>query len=171
VSEREAQLTELVGRYASLIRGTVAKVAGRRDDDLADEVVQRIAEALWKRLDELTAIERPVSYLYRCAVRETVRELARRLPEATASLEHDTQVSTTTEDPEQSTRAGELAAATEACLATMSPERAAAARAHIAGFDVDEIMAMHDWPYQKARNLIARGLADLRAGLNERGYP
>jgi hypothetical protein len=34
---------------------------------------------------------------------------------------------------------------------------------------VDEIMARHGWSYQKARNLIARGMADLRRILMENG--
>ena len=42
-------------------------------------------------------------------------------------------------------------------------------RAHLAGFDVQEIIGMYGWPYQKARNLIARGMADLRAALRRRG--
>lgn len=170
MADRSAQLSDLVRRYATLIRATVAKVAGRRDDDLGDEIVQRIAESLWKRLDEETVIDRPVSYLYRCAVRETVRELGRRFPDAAEPIEGAAEA-LVVGDPEQTLRAGELAAATEACFAAMSDERAAAARAHVAGFDVDEIMAMYHWPYQKARNLIARGLADLRAGLRARGYP
>jgi len=42
--------------------------------------------------------------------------------------------------------------------------------AHLAGYEVKEIMAMFEWPYHKARNLIARGMADLRRKLDARGY-
>ncbi|HET9317017.1 MAG TPA: hypothetical protein VFQ51_15605, partial [Vicinamibacteria bacterium] len=45
------------------------------------------------------------------------------------------------------------------------PERQAAVRAHLEGFQFQEVMLMHGWSYQKARNLVARGMADLRAGL------
>lgn len=41
--------------------------------------------------------------------------------------------------------------------------------AHLAGFSAEEIMAMHGWPYQKARNLIARGMAELREKLRAEG--
>jgi hypothetical protein len=30
-------------------------------------------------------------------------------------------------------------------------------------------MAMHGWPYQKARNLVARGMAELREALLQKG--
>ena len=35
---------------------------------------------------------------------------------------------------------------------------------------VIEIMALHDWPADKARNLIARGMADLRQRLEDDGH-
>jgi DNA-directed RNA polymerase specialized sigma24 family protein len=44
-----------------------------------------------------------------------------------------------------------------------------AVRAHLAGFDVREVMRMNGWTYQKARNLIARGMAELREALQDRG--
>jgi DNA-directed RNA polymerase specialized sigma24 family protein len=50
-----------------------------------------------------------------------------------------------------------------------APDRARAVKAHLAGFSVEEIMALCGWPYQRARNLIARGMADLRLALRERG--
>ncbi|MBK9034437.1 MAG: hypothetical protein IPL61_24750 [Myxococcales bacterium] len=73
--------------------------------------------------------------------------------------------------PEQGARARELAQATEDALGRMSVDRALAVRAHLIGYSVDEVMAMYDWTYQKARNAIARGMIDLRAALAERGYP
>jgi DNA-directed RNA polymerase specialized sigma24 family protein len=57
----------------------------------------------------------------------------------------------------------------ESSLAELRPEREKAVRAHLAGFAVQEIMEMYAWPYEKARNLIARGMQDLRAALRRRG--
>jgi DNA-directed RNA polymerase specialized sigma24 family protein len=42
-------------------------------------------------------------------------------------------------------------------------------RAHLQGLSVAEIMALYGWSYQKARNLIARRMADLRGALREKG--
>jgi RNA polymerase sigma factor (sigma-70 family) len=169
--EADAKLSALITRYARLVRSVVARVAGRRDPDLGDDVTQRVAEALWKQVRSEQEIRHPASYIYRCAVRETIRMLSGEpeepLPEAGAADEP----AATAADPEQQARAFQLARATEQALAEMTPERAAAARAHLAGFDVDEIMQMHGWSYQKARNLVARAMADLRARLAELGYP
>jgi RNA polymerase sigma factor (sigma-70 family) len=163
------ELEALVARYGDLIRSAVARVARRKDADLGDEIVQRVTIALWKQLDGEQTIAHPASYLYRCAVRETIRELRRSLaddPEPLTGLS-----APATSDPEATARARDLAAATDAAIAAMAPERALAVRAHLCGFSVEEIMAAHGWTYQKARNLIARATADLRDALRERGYP
>jgi RNA polymerase sigma factor (sigma-70 family) len=165
----EAALRELVARYGALIRTAVARVSKRNDSDLGDEIVQRVTLAIWKQLEAEQTIEHPASYLYRCAVRETIRELRREL----ASDDDESALAGTpgTDDPAELLRVRELAAQTDAVIAAMSPERALAVRAHLMGFTVEEIMAIHGWTYQKARNLIARAIADLRTALAERGYP
>jgi RNA polymerase sigma factor (sigma-70 family) len=165
----EEDLHALVQRYAALIRGAVAKVLRRRDDDIADEVLQRVSESLWKQLKREQTIEHPTSYLYRCAVRETVKILQAELDRGAVALEQAADVGAAAAGPDAVLEARELAGATEAIIDELGADRAAAVRAHLAGFTVDEIMAMHGWPYQKARNLIARGMSDLRRILMENG--
>jgi DNA-directed RNA polymerase specialized sigma24 family protein len=41
-------------------------------------------------------------------------------------------------------------------------------RAHLAGFQFQEIMIRFGWSYQRARNLISRGMADLRKALDRK---
>src|SRR5688572_14235896 len=120
--EDERQLADLVGRYAGLIRSVVTKVSRSRGPALADDVEQRVAEALWKQIRKNQTIERPASYIYRCAIRETVRLLEQ-------SDEHapDEAVPIAgTIDPEASARAKELELATATALEKLLPDRAAA---------------------------------------------
>jgi DNA-directed RNA polymerase specialized sigma24 family protein len=42
-------------------------------------------------------------------------------------------------------------------------------KAHLMGYSAQEIMTMHGWSYNTARNLVARGMADLRLELERRG--
>jgi RNA polymerase sigma factor (sigma-70 family) len=163
-------LDDLVRRHAGLIRAAVAKVLGRRDEDLGDEVLQRVSESLWKQLKREQVIDHPSSYLYRCAVRETIRLLQRELDRGGVPLEAAAELASD-DGPETALAARRVAEATEAVLGELPEDRATAVRAHLAGFSVDEIMAMQGWPYQKARNLVARGVAELRARLNARGIP
>ncbi len=161
-------LESLVTRYAALIRAAVSRVAGPRSADVGDDVAQRVATALWKRLRSEEAIEHPSTYIYRCAIRETLREVER-LGEVESIKPIEDNLVDPGLDPEVRLRGRELETTVEQCLGDLQPERAQAVRAHLAGFDVDEIMELHTWPYQKARNLVARGMADLRELLARRG--
>ena len=167
-----ADIGTLISRYGALVRSAVAKVAGRSDRDLGDEVLQRVAEALWRQVRAEKEILNPAAYLYRCAVRETVRETLRRLDAGGTPLEDGAGALVAgAGHPEQEVMGRQVEGRVRAILAALPPERADAARAHLAGFTVEELMQMHGWTYQKARNLIARGMADLRARLAEEGLP
>lgn len=167
--DRDAKLKALVDGYAHVVQAAVARVVGGRSGDLDKEVLQRVSEALWKRLQSATEqeIEHPAAYIHRCAIREALAIMRREHP--TVELEPNTLIAESP-TPEDAARAGQLATEVERALSTMVAERATAVRAHLVGFTVDEIMAMHSWSYQKARNLIARGLADLRGILRHRGF-
>jgi DNA-directed RNA polymerase specialized sigma24 family protein len=54
-------------------------------------------------------------------------------------------------------------------LKSLAIDRRRAAQAYIAGFSVADTMRMYGWSYDRARNLSARGMADLRAALRKRG--
>lgn len=170
VARETPAVAGLIRQYQSLIRAAVAHVLGRRESDLGDEVTQQVAEALLKRVGEAGEIEHPATYLYRCAVRETVRLVRRQVARGEVPLDGVAEHAACGAGPDDEARHRELAAATERVLGRLAPERAAAARAHLAGFTVEELMTLRGWSYQKARNLIARGMADLRAGLREEGH-
>jgi RNA polymerase sigma factor (sigma-70 family) len=151
----------LIKRYARLIRAVVARVKGQADED----VEQRVAIALWNRVKGEQTIDHPSSYIYRCAVRETVRAMQQQ--RETAPLVED--LAAGSPSPDAAAAAGELAELTRRCLDGLSADRRRAAEAHLQGFDVDEIMELYGWSYQKARNLVARGMSDLRERLRALG--
>lgn len=169
-----ARLDELIHRYGRLVRAAILKVAGPRAETALDDIEQRVRIALWRQLQGEQTITHPSSYLYRVAVRETVRVLrenAGPLTGAGASLEELEQAPSRNPagDPEGSLMLKELGKEIDAALGALHPERERAVRAHLAGFEVNEIMRTYGWSYQKSRNLVARGMADLRQGLREKG--
>ncbi len=164
----------LLQQYGALIRRVVSRVAGRALPGAQDDVAQDVAMSLWQQVSREQAITHPSSYIYRAAVRETVREVRKRLEEnrTHASIDADTTapVPSALPDPERAAEAAALGREIERVISQLLPERATAVRAHLAGYSVEEMMATHGWPYQKARNLIARGMADLRDELRKGGY-
>ncbi len=162
-------LEKLVRSYGRLVRSVVFRIAGDRAGLVAEDVEQRVMVALWKVMKGEQEIRHPSSYIYRAAVCETVRVLKeeRRGGESIDGLEQRADGRMRT--PEELAGSKQLGATIMESLSALSGDRQRAVKAHLAGFEVREIMEMFGWPYNKARNLIARGMADLRKSLREKG--
>ena len=164
----DSQLQDLVRRFSRLVRSVAGRVGGVKGRELADDVEQEVFLSLWKQLEREQSIDNPSSYIYRCAVRETVRLLNRQRRDETAELVEDGP-DELAESPADRLMARERGRAIEAALRELPVDRRRAVQAYLAGFSVAETMKMYGWTYQRARNLSTRGMADLRAALRERG--
>jgi RNA polymerase sigma factor (sigma-70 family) len=167
----DERLAALVRDYGRLIRHVIRKVGGAEVSAEADDIEQAVLVSLWQQVAREQNIDHPSSYVYRAAVRETVRALKREHARAARHAAGPVEVESmpAPDDPARAMEAREQREALAGCLRALAPERGLAVRAHLAGFSVDEIMGLFGWPYQRARNLVARGMADLRAGLRQRG--
>ena len=162
----------LVSQYGHLISAAIRRVGGARVAADHDDIAQAVRVALWRRLADEQSIDHPASYVYKAAIRETVRAVARlQARQATALDDLPGEVASTVVDQDRLVEAREQREALADALQRLTPEPARAVRAHLAGLTVDELMQLRGWSYQRARNLIARGMADLRARLQERGWP
>ena len=166
-AETEQSIDTLARKYSRLIRSAVGRVAGPLSQAIAEDVEQNVLTALWRAMPSEQTPSNPSSYLYRAAVRETVRTMKRLHNRPTVELDGDRP--DPQPSPEDLLQSRELGGAIRQALATLSPDRRQAVQAHLMGFEVKEIMTMREWPYNKARNLIARGMADLRRELERRG--
>lgn len=172
-NEPDAVFGALIEQYGALIKRIVARVGGRAIRESREDVAQQVTMSLWQQVSREQTITHPPSYIYRAAIRETVRAVKRELElmkrQAPIDDTSTAEPLSTTPDPEEAAASAELGTRIERALKKLAPEREQAVRAHLAGYTVDEIMRVHDWPYQKARNLIARGLTDLRDALSKGG--
>lgn len=172
--EPNEEIRALLEQYGALIRRVVARVGGRVLQGGQEDVAQAVAMSLWQQVSREQTIEHPSSYIYRAAIRETVRavkqELDRRRTQTSIDDEAAPPLAGSGPDPEAAASAGELGRAIELAVTKLAADRQQAVRAHLSGYSVDEIMQTYGWPYQKARNLIARGLSDLRAALSKEGH-
>lgn len=164
----ESGFESLARTYARLIRSAIHKVAGADSDRLGADIEQRLLTDLWKRQQGGAPIDHPSTYIYRAAVRETVRALKRDARRAEAPLSPWIEAGPR-DDPYALLRRREIETALNEELDAILPDRARAVRFHLAGFEVADIMSLQGWSYQKARNLIARGMADVRSRLRNRG--
>ena len=171
-SPAETKLAALVDDYGRLIAQAIRRVVGPAGLPDASDIEQQVHIALWQQLRREQVIEYPASYVYKAAVREAVRAVRRYRARAEEPLESaPPQLAGPEARADRLTDARRVQDALAEALGVMAPDRAQAVRGHLAGFNVEELMKLYGWTYQRARNLIARGMADLRAELRTRGLP
>lgn len=135
-----------------------------------DELAQEIRVRLWKALQSDERIRSvPASYVHRVARSAAVDLFRRRRARREEPL--DQQPATVVFQAPAADSAGleELTRALETALGTMLPARRAPVRMHLAGYGREEIGAMLGWSEAKTRNLLYRGLEDLRQRLTALG--
>ena len=160
-----------VERWGGLIRRAAMR-HGLAGPDI-EEVVQDLRIRLWRALgrpNEKNPAE-SASYVYRAAMSAALDLLRRR---RAGPLGHPVALELVSET--LPARGGEPTddeaaqiAALERGLGRLLIERRIAVRLHLEGKGRDEIRTLTGWSEAKARNLLYRGLADLKAILSEGG--
>lgn len=142
----------------------------------ADELIQEVRIRLWrahgaqdKAHEQIAAI--PASYLHRTALSAAIDLLRRRARRADrmVSLEDEPQGLPETTGADDEFAGTELAEQVERALETIQPSRRPVVRMHLLGHSREEIARVLGWSEAKTRNLLYRGLADLRERLLAQG--
>lgn len=165
-------LEHVVGRFDAFIRR-----AARRHGLLGaevDEAVQDLRLRMWKSLGTAELIRRAnPSYIYRAAISASIDIIRRRRARRFDAATLPDSVTDELPDPRRTADArlegDEIAAAVHRAIAMLAESRRAVVRMHLAGYDRDEIAELLGWSEAKTRNLLYRGLGDLRQILESWG--
>lgn len=170
-----AALETLVAEFADMVR----RVAWRHrlSDADVDEVMQEVRIRLWRSRGSggeasEQILRSPASYVYRTAVSAALDLLRRRRTERarmTVPLEEEASVIDGARGAEGDLEAAELAGQVARAIDTIPASRRPVVRMYLAGHPREEIAALMGWSEAKTRNLLYRGLADLRERLTELG--
>lgn len=179
--DREPDVT-FIGRHLSRCEAPLRHAVrrhGLHESDLP-LVEQDLRIRLWKtrRRDGETqrAVEAgalPWSYLHRTML-SAVRDVRRRICAHhgglhTGALTLDATPLLATDDQEARVQYHELCRAVMSALQQLAPARRAVVRLHLDGADRRTIARDLGWSEGRVRNLLSRGLADLRFQLERRG--
>ena len=142
-----------------------------------DELLQEVRIRLWRahgaqdRADEnIAAI--PASYLHRTALSAAVDLLRRsraRRADRMIPIDDEPEGMVVAPGPDQALAESELAEQVERALQSIQPSRRPVVRMHLVGHSREEIARVLGWSEAKTRNLLYRGLADLRERLLAEG--
>lgn len=165
-------LESVLTRYARMVRA-VGHDHGLSEDDV-DELMQEVRIRLWRAQATTEKIAgSPASYVYRTAAsaaldlirrrrsrREDHVDLARLSAEAARTAERA---------PDRALEGSELLEALTQTIADLSDSRRPVVRMYLVGYSRQEIADLLGWSEAKTRNLLYRGLDDLRRALSQRG--
>ena len=166
-------LEQVVERFAKVVR-RVGRARGLDHADL-DLLLQDVRVRLWKSGASREKLEGlGSSYLYRVAMSAAIDLLRQRRARREDALD-DAEIAspaTLSVAPVDVGEREELGRRMQQALATLVRNRRIVVRLHLEGYERPEIAAMTGWSDAKVRNLLYRGLDDLRAALtaNREGH-
>jgi len=163
-----AQIEELTTRWAGLIRGAALRHGLDQTDQ--DDVLQRVRVRLWRAIERRGGETGAVtgSYAYQAAVSaaiDIVRERRARFPGRHLPVEALDDAGGRAAAPAVSE--ADLVTRLNRALGALEQSRRIAVRLHLAGRHQAEIARVTGWSDAKTRNLLYRGLEDLRRILQE----
>ena len=165
-------LEAAVARFGNMVRQVGRRY--RLDESGIDEVMQEVRIRLWRARGTSEQVgETNTSYVYRTASSAALDVLRRR--RARQAERHDsidggvTMLTAPHSDPHAALEGSELAIRVARAIDDIPSSRRPAVRMHLAGYPREEIARLMGWTEAKTRNLLYRGLADLRERLTVEG--
>ena len=170
----------VVEEYRAFLRDAVARLCPRDMGLQFDDIVQEASLKLLSALRDEMEVRDLASYAYRIAATTTIdairRARARREEQLRLEGEEDDEgrgphaiPAASDRSPEREAERRELVAKVEAALSRLAENRLRAVRLYLEGMTTAEIANLLGWTEPKARNLVYRGLADLREQLTGLG--
>ena len=172
-------LSPALERVLAKFSGTLRSVCWRYHFTGADvdELLQEVRIRLWRAHGEVPGASEHIesisaSYLHRTALSAAIDLMRRRRArggDRTFAIEDDDEGLPAESSPERELEQSELAAQVERAIERIHPSRRPVLRMHLLGHSREEIARLLGWTEAKTRNLLYRGLADLRERLLAEG--
>lgn len=179
----EARFNSILEDYGKLLRHAIETHCPRDMGLNSDDLMQEACLRLWRALSSEKEIQNVPSYLYRIAATVTIdavrRVKARReeqmhfASEQNGALEErpeSVQPVDARASPEVSAGHQQLMEIVKETLAGLLENRRRAVGLHLQGWNILEIAELMGWSEAKTRNLMYRGLDELRRQLRDQGF-
>lgn len=170
------RLTAILETFGALLREAIARNCPRTLGLDTADIEQEARIRLWNALRNEREIANLPSYLYRVAASATIdavrRAKARREDPLEESAEQEGSMASRPSpgaSPERLARDRQIAGKVKLALDRLEEKRRHVVKLHLQGFSTDEVARLMEWTEPKARNLVYRGLADLRRELHALG--
>ena len=177
ITERDTRFNHVVDEYGRFLSNAIAQLCPKDLGIQFSDIEQDAQLRLWRALESEREIRDLASYIYRIAATTTIdairRVKARReeqLRLAGEDEEDGLQLETAPENaPDRLAETRQMVQKVRAALGRVAENRRSAVGLYLEGMNSQEIGELLGWTEAKARNLVYRGLSELRKHLREEG--
>ena len=183
-AEVEERFNAVVEEFGVMLRRAIVRLCPHDKGLQFDDIEQEARLRLWRALQDERKVTNYASYLYRIAATATIDAMRRiqarheeQLDILTEQRSDDGEiliapVSATAPDknsPERLAESREAVGTVMSVLARLPDEQRRAVGMYLQGMTSQEVADLMGWTEPKSRNLIYRGLKELRKSLREEG--
>lgn len=176
----EVQFNAILDEYGQFLHNTVLRLCPRDTGIQISDIEQEARIRLWRALESEREIKDLTSYIYRIAsttVIDAIRKVRARREEslfyASDSEDEDEQlrpfVDTETATPDRELERKQTLHKVASAIARLPDNRRQVVTLYLKGMFSQEMADLLGWTEAKARNLLYRGLKDLREHLKAEG--
>src|SRR5215510_3707217 len=176
----EERFNAVVEEFGVVLRRAIIRLCPRDKGLSFDDIEQEARMRLWRALQSERDVTNYASYLYRIAATATIDALRR------AQARHDEQLpmlrtespddadavvvpAPVQDSPERVAESREAIRKVAAALAKLPDDRRRAVGLYLEGMSSQDIADLMGWTEPKSRNLVYRGLGELRKSLRAAG--
>jgi RNA polymerase sigma-70 factor (ECF subfamily) len=175
----DARFSAIVEEYGRILRNTIVRLCPKDLGIQFDDVEQEARLRLWRALASEREIADPASYIYKVAATATIdavrRVKVRREEQIQLGEEDDPEPpgirlpANSEKSPEREAERQQVIRKVERALSQLAENRRRAVGLYLQELTTQEIADILGWTEAKARNLVYRGLEDLRRQLRAEG--
>jgi len=176
--EKIDDIERVINDFSSLIRSAIRKTSPSVDQSQMDDIEQEVKIKIWKeilksekKILNLGSYIWKVTYTTTCRIMKTLStERKMRWSQDDGFLNIDEKIATErASSPNHHLENKELMEIVRESVDSLIESRRAVLKLFLIGMDQPEITEYFGWSEAKVRNLLSRGLEDLRNALQERG--
>lgn len=172
MNDAASRLQRLLAEHGARLRAIVrARCPAALGVD-ADEVEQDVRLRVWNVLSGERTIDDPASYLYQTTMSVIVDHIRRRQARPDLAANEDAgAIASGSADPLRAASSGQFGEAVLRAVTALPERRRRPVQLHLQGFGTLEIGRLLGMSEPTARNLVYRGLDELRERLGNEGWP
>jgi len=172
-----SRLEDTLEHFSFLIRAAIRRTCPSINKLDMDDIEQEVKIAVWKEISKSEKEIRNLgSYIWRVAYTTTSKMMKRlterreeRIDSSDRELKNEERIKgRSTAQPENELQTAEVWQAVRESVNSLIDSRRQVVKLYLFGMNVNEIAEFLGWTEGKTRNLLSRGLADLRKILQER---